>query len=107
GRVRIAPGAAAVESDRGELPPPDRDPADRDTASVARRGGGADRRPGAGVAGGPAARDRGRGRGTRGGGGPARARRQRAVPSSAGAFGGLSGCAVGGPARRASRAGGG
>ena len=70
-----------------------------DAAAVAGRGGRAGRRAGAGVARGRAARDRGRRGGARSCGRPARVRRPGAVPSSAGALGGLPG----GVARRSGR----
>ena len=70
----------------------------REPAAAAGRGGRSDRRPGAGVAGSRAARDRCSGGGAGGRGRAGRVRRPGAVPSSAGAFGGLPvgvGCRTG------------
>ena len=89
GRVRAARRGAAAGADRGELPRQlDALPA-RDPAAAAARGGRPVRRPGAGVAGGRAARDRSEAAAPGGRGGPGGVRRPGAVPASAGALGGL------------------
>ena len=83
--------AAAGEPDRAELPAAHPVAAGRDATAAARGGGRAGRRRDPAVARGRAARDR-RGRGGAGrGGGVDRARCPGAVPSSAGALGGLPG----------------
>ena len=61
GRVRFAGRDGALGPDRGELPAPAGDASGGHPAAVAGRRGRAGRRPGAAVAGGRAARDRGRG----------------------------------------------